>query len=77
MGSIKEINIRKGTYYFYNDMIDIKNFGPNLLKMDKKSYKNNDVYYIGYLTIKNIGNYRSIHCVNPSYFVIGEVYEYI
>ena len=77
MGSIKEINIRKGTYYFYNDMIDIKNFGPNLLKMDKKSYKNNDVYYIGYLTIKNIGNYRSIHCVNPLYFVIGEVYEYI
>ena len=24
------------TYYFYNDMINIKNFAPDLLKIDRK-----------------------------------------
>ena len=37
MGSIKEINIKYRTYYFFNDMINIKNFDLNLLKIDKKS----------------------------------------
>ena len=32
MGSIKEINIKNRTYYFFDDMIHIKNFDPNLLK---------------------------------------------
>ena len=27
-------------------MINIKNFDSNLLKIDKKSYKNNDIFYI-------------------------------
>ena len=34
-------------------MINIKDFDSNLLKIDKKSYKNVDIYYIGYITIKN------------------------
>ena len=33
-------------------MINIKNFDPNLLEIDKKSYKNIDIYYIGYITTK-------------------------
>ena len=36
----------------FNDMINIKNFDPNLLEIDKKSYKNIDIYYIGYITTK-------------------------
>ena len=52
MGKVKQINIKNGTYYFYNDIIDLKYFEPNLLKIDKKSYKNIDIYYIGYITIK-------------------------
>ena len=32
-------------------MINIEDFDSNLLKIDKKSYKNVDVYYIGYITI--------------------------
>ena len=44
MGNIKEINIKNQTYYFFNDMINIKDFHANLLKIDKKSYKNIDVY---------------------------------
>ena len=52
MGNIKQINIKNRTHYFFNDMINIKNFNPNLLKVDKTSYKNIDIYYIGYITKK-------------------------
>ena len=58
-------------------MINIKNFKPDLLKIDKKSYKHIDIYYIGYITMKNIGDYESIHSVNPLYLIIGEVDGYI
>ena len=40
MGNIRHINIKNFTYYFFNDMINIKNFDSSLLKIDKKSYKN-------------------------------------
>ena len=52
MGNIKQISIKNRTYYFFNDIINIKNFDSTLLKIDKKSYKNIDIYYIGYITIK-------------------------
>ena len=41
MGNIKEINDKNQTCYFFNDMImiNVKDFDPNLLKIDKKSYK--------------------------------------
>ena len=67
MGNIKKINIENGTYYFLNHMIYIQNFNSGLLKLDKTSYKNNDIYYMGYITIKNIGDYESIHSVYPLY----------
>ena len=35
MGKIKEINIKNRTYYMYNDMVNIKDFDPNLLKLGK------------------------------------------
>ena len=38
MGEVKQINIKNRTYYFYNDIIDIKNFESRLLKIDKKLY---------------------------------------
>ena len=47
MGEVKEINIKNRTYYFFDDMIDIKNFHLNLLKIDKKSYDDIDIYYVG------------------------------
>ena len=73
MGNIKQINIINRTHHFFNDMINIKDFDSNLLKIDKKSYKNIDIYYIGYITIKSISNYDSINSTNPLYFIIGEV----
>ena len=54
MGEVRQINMKNRTHYFYNDMINIKHFEPNLLKIDKKSYKNNGIYNIGYITIKKL-----------------------
>ena len=53
MGTVKQINIKNRTYYFYNDIIDLENFESNLLKIDKKSYKDIGIYNIRYITIKN------------------------
>ena len=52
--SIKQINIKIYRYYFFNDMVNIEDFDPNLLKIDNKVYKNMGIYYIGYITIRKI-----------------------
>ena len=52
MGNIKEMNVKNGTYYFFNDMINIEAFDPTLPKIDEKSYLNIKIYYIAYITIK-------------------------
>ena len=46
---VKNISIKNRTYYFFNDIINIKNFDPNNIKIDEKSYKNISIYYIGYV----------------------------
>ena len=74
MENINEINIKNQTYFFFNDMINIKNFNPKLLKIGKKLYKNIDIYCIGYITVKD---HLKIHSVNPLYLIIGEVDGYI
>ena len=43
---VKDIDIKKQTYYFFNDIINIKNVDPDQIKIDEKSYKNIHVYYI-------------------------------
>ena len=70
MGKAKEINIKNQTYYFFDDMVNIRNFHSNLLKIDKKSYKDIDIYYIGYITIKKFGDCENIHSVNSLYLII-------
>ena len=50
MGTVKQIDIKNKTFYFYNNMIDIKKFDSDLLKIDKKSYKDICIYNIGYIT---------------------------
>ena len=73
MGNIKQINIENRTYYFLNDLINIKDSDPSLIKIDKKSYKNIGIYHIGYITIKSISNCENINSVNPLYPIIGDV----
>ena len=77
MGVVKQINIKNQTYYFYNDIIDIENVDARLLKVDKKSYKNIDIYYIGYITIKKNDDCERIYSVNPLYLHIGHANGYI
>ena len=77
MGGVKEIEIKDQTDYFYNDMINLKNFESNLLKTDKKYYKGINIYYIGYITIKKIGDCENIHSVTPLYLIINHGNGYI
>ena len=77
MGTVKQINIKNRTYYFYNDIIDLENFKSNLLKIDKKSYKDIGIYNIGYITIKKIDDCESIYSVNPLYLRVDHVNGYI
>ena len=58
------IEIKYCTYYFFNDMTNIKNFDPNQIITDKKSYKNILIYYSGYVTFKNL-SYTKINSVIP------------
>ena len=77
MGAVKQLDIKNRAYYFYNDIIDLKNFDARLLKIDKKSYKNIGIYNIGYITIKKIDDCKNIHRVNPLYLIIGHANKYI
>ena len=77
MGETKELNIKNQTYYFLDDMINIRNFHSNLLKIDKKPYEYIDIYYVGYITIKKFTDCENIHSVNPLYLVIQSPTEHI
>ena len=57
-------------------MVNIKYCDPNLLKTDKKSYENIDIYYIGYITVKD-SYYVKINSVNPLYLIISEADGYV
>ena len=62
---------------FYNDVINLKNFQSNLLKIDKKHYKGIDIYYIGYIKIKKIDDCENIHNVNPWHLLVNHASGYI
>ena len=57
-------------------MIRIKDLNPHLLKIDEKSNKNIDIFYIGYITIKHV-DYVNIHSVDPLYFITDKADGYI
>ena len=67
MGEVKKINNKNRTYYFYNDIINIKNVDLILLKIDRISYKGVGIYYIGYIIIKKINDCENIYSVNLLY----------
>ena len=77
MREVRQINIKNRTYYFYDDINDLKDIEPNLFKNDKKSYRNIDIYCIKYITIKKIVDYESIYSVNPLYLRINHASGYI
>ena len=74
MVTTKQLNIKNRTYYFWNDLINLKDFDPKLLKLDKKSPMDISIYYIGYVTKMPECN---INSVNPLYLLIGELDGFI
>ena len=67
---VKSIDIKNRTY-FLSEMINLNNFNLKLLKINKKLYKDIDIYYIGYITIKKIDDHENIHSINPLYLIIN------
>ena len=68
--AIRQTNIKSRTYYFYNDLINIKNLNNNKLKLDKRNVFGNDVYYIGYMTKKPQWH---VFSANPLYLMINKI----
>ena len=54
MGQVKELNIKNQTNYFFDEMIDIRNFHSNLLKIDKKSHKDIDIFTLVTLRLRSL-----------------------
>ena len=57
-------------------MVNSKDFHSNLLNIEKKSHKDIDIYYIGYIMIKKFDDYENIHSVNPLYLIINSATGY-
>ena len=72
---VKYISIKNHPNYFFDDIINIKNFDPNNIKMDEKSYKNILIYNIAYVTIKDL-KYMKINSVNLLHLIFNKVNEY-
>ena len=77
MGKVKEIEIKNRTYFFYNDIINLKNFDSNLLKINKNHYKEINIYYTGYITIKKIDDFENIYSVNLLYLLVNHTKGYL
>ena len=72
---VKDIDIKNQLYYLFNDIIHIKHFYQNNIKIDGKSNKYILIYYNGYVTIKELKNVK-IYGVNPSYLIFSKVNGY-
>ena len=68
----KDISIKNSTSYFFDGIINIKNLDANKINIDKKSYKNIPIYYIGYVTLKDL-RYVKTNSVNPLYIIINKI----
>ena len=72
METIKQINIKNRTYYFYN-IINLDEFDESKIKVDKKDFNNIDIYYLGYEHKKKISECDVISSVNPLYLRIADM----
>ena len=75
MGTVKDLNIKNRAYYYFDDIIDIKNFQSKQIKKLYKDY----IYYIGYITTKKFdkfSDHENINSVNPLYLIIQSATGY-
>ena len=68
----KDIDIKNLTCYFFNGIINVKNFDPDKIKIDEKSYKNIPIYFIGYVSIKD-SRYVKTNRINLLYLILNKV----
>ena len=57
-------------------MVNIEDFYSKLVEINKKSHKDINMYYTGYIMITKIDNYENIHSVNPLYLIINSAIGY-
>ena len=69
----KQLDIKNNSYYFYNDLINLSNFSMNNLNLDKKTWKDIDIYYIGYVD-KSKPEDWCVNSVNPLHLMINRVF---
>ena len=72
---VKDISMESHIYYFFDDIINIKEFDPNNIELHENSYKNILIYYIAYVTIKD-SKYVKINSVNPLDLIFSKVNGY-
>ena len=72
---VRDISIKNHTYYFFDEIININNFDSNNIKLNEKSYKDILIYYIGYVTMKDL-KYVIINSVNILYLIFSKVNLY-
>ena len=72
---VKDIDIKNSTYYFFNDIINIQNFEPKIIKVNENSHRNILIYNIEYVTKKDL-KYVKIYSVNPLYLIFSKVNGY-
>ena len=72
--SAKDINMKIHTRYFIDDIINIKDFDPNNIKIDEMSYKNILTYYITYVKIEN-SKCVKINSANHLYLLFKKKFE--
>ena len=73
----KQLDIKNKTYYFYNDLINVSNFEPGNLKLDKKkTWKDIDIYYIAYVD-KNKPSEWGVKSVNSLYLMVNRVFCFV
>ena len=70
METMKQINIKNRTYYFYNHIINRDEFDESRIRVDKKDFNDIDIYYFGYEHKKKISECNVINTVNPLYLRI-------
>ena len=72
---VKDKDIKNRTYYFFNDIINMKNIDSNNNEIDEKSYKNILIYYTGYVMIKD-SKYVKFKIANMLYLIFSKVNGY-
>ena len=72
----KQLDIKNKTYYFCNDLINLSNFEPGNLKLDKKIWNDIDIYYIGYVD-KGKPLEWGVNSVNPLFLIVNRVFSFL